>query len=351
MNKTLLFSCFLWLAASETSIAQDVERPKNVTAGCIAFYNVENLYDTLDTPNTDDFEFTPAGPNKWNTEKYKVKLDHLSEVLSQLGTELTPDGAAVIGLAEIENDNVLNDLVKESKLKKRNYNIVHFDGPDRRGVDVALLYNPKYFKVTNSKSYRLTNPEDSSFRSRDQLMVSGTFDGEPMHFIVTHWPSRRGGEKKSQPLRILAAKLSRSIVDSILKVDPNAKVIFMGDLNDDPNNVSLTKYMQAADDEKNLQPHELYNTMADNFKKGIGTLAHQDAWNLFDQMLITPQLIAKNGYSSYKYYGCKVYNKSYLMSDSGRYKGYPFRTYSGGTWTGGYSDHFPVYLFLVKEKK
>ena len=165
--------------------------------GLVGFYNLENLFDTINDPNKDDEEFLPQGANQWNTEKYLAKLHNMAYAISTIGTDWSPDGVAVLGVSEIENRTVLEDLVRQPEIKDRNYQIVHYESPDRRGVDVGLLYNPKYFKLTNSKSYRTVVPDQPDFITRDQLVVSGLFDGEMMHFIVMHWPSRYGGEKRS----------------------------------------------------------------------------------------------------------------------------------------------------------
>lgn len=323
---------------------------KQYFVSCVGFWNIENLYDTLDDPLTDDAEFLPEGKNRWNTEKYLLKLNHLSEVISQMGTEVSPDGLAILGLAEVENKSVLEDLVKTEKLKKFNYQVVHYHSPDKRGVDVALLYQSKYFKLTSSKSYTLKLENDSGFYTRDQLLVSGIFDEKPLHVIVAHWPSRRGGEAATGPKRIAAANLSRSIIDSLLAKDTDARIILMGDLNDDPINLSVKKQLKANGDKNKIGHGELFNAMEELYDNGIGTLAYNDNWNLFDQVILSPSL-AKNEYSSFSHYRSKVFNKPFVREQDGKYKGYPFRTYSGGNHTGGYSDHFAVYIILAKEKK
>lgn len=316
----------------------------------VAFWNVENFYDTINEPTKNDEEFLPNGLNRWTSERYWKKIDRLGEVISQIGTDVNPDGPAVIGLAEIENINVLNDLVKNPQISARNYKPILIEGPDRRGVDVALLYNPKYFKLTSAKSYRLSDPTDTSFASRDQLLVSGTLDGETMHFIVAHWPSRRGGEKRSRPKRELAAKLGRHIIDSLQKADPASKVIYMGDLNDDPVNASVYKHIGAYGKQTDSTGTQLYNPMYAMYKNGIGSLAYNDSWNLFDQFLITSSLLIQHQ-TGFSFHSAKVFNRPFLRQDNGNFKGYPFRTYSGGTYSGGYADHFPVYLMLKKEVK
>ena len=253
--------------------------------------------------------FTPKGKNRWTSERYKEKLVNMSKVIADLGTEITPDGLAILGVSEIENKSVLEDLVKTEKLKKRGYEIVHYDSPDLRGIDVGLIYNPTYFTVTSSRSISLRSI-DTTFYTRDQLLVSGMLNGEKTHVIVTHWPSRRGGEKRSRPRREAAADLGKIIIDSLQIIDPNAKIIYMGDLNDDPTDSSVKKHLKGVAKEENVKKDDMFNALEVYYKKGIGTLAYRDAWNLFDQILITPSLLGKD-YSSYKYYKAKIFSKTY----------------------------------------
>jgi hypothetical protein len=329
--------------------SQELDKSKQYMVSCIGFYNVENLFDTIDSPDTNDAEYLPEGDNKWTTEKYNKKLENLSEVISQLVAEITPEGPAVLGLAEVENRTVLEDLVKTEKLKPFGYDIVHYDSPDRRGVDVALLYQPRYFKVVSSNSFTLKLENDTGFYTRDQLLVTGVFDSDTMHVMVAHWPSRRGGEKKSAPLRNAAAALARSVIDSLFKINENARIIFMGDLNDDPVNESLKKYMKTNGSYNKLNNNELFNPMENLYKKGIGSLAYRDSWNLFDQVLLSPSLV-NNGYKKFGYYSARVFNKNFVCQQEGSFKGYPLRTFAGGAYTAGYSDHFAVYVVLAKEK-
>lgn len=325
---------------------------KEYLLSCIGFYNLENLFDTLIDPDPNKIlqeDFTPKGPKGWTSQRYHEKLGNMAKVISELGTDVTPDGVAILGVSEVENVTVLEDLVKEDAIKSRNYQVAHYDSPDRRGIDVGLLYNPKYFKVESSRSVSLRTI-DTTFYTRDQLLVSGYLHGEKVHVIVAHWPSRRGGEKRSRPRREAAAKLGKMIIDSIQKVEPNAKIMYMGDLNDDPTDSSVKNYLKGTAKRESLKANQMYNPWEDYYKKGIGTLAYRDTWNLFDQILLSPALTDKD-YSSYKLYKTTIYKKSYLINSSGQYKGYPYRTFAGGAYVGGYSDHFPVYLSLIKEKK
>lgn len=325
---------------------------KEYLLSCVGFYNLENLFDTLIDPDENKIlqdDFTPKGQKRWTSERYNEKLDNMAKVISELGTDVTPDGVAILGVSEVENKSVLEDLVKEEAIKGRNYQIVHYDSPDRRGIDVGFLYNPKYFKVESSRSVSLRTI-DTTFYTRNQLLVSGYLHDEKIHVIVAHWPSRSGGEKRSRPRRASAAKLGKMIIDSIQKVEPNAKIFYMGDLNDDPVDISVKDYMKGKGKIESVKKDEMYNPWESYYKKGIGTLAYRDTWNLFDQILLSPALIDKD-YSTYKLYKTTIFKKTYLINSSGQYKGYPYRTFAGGAYVGGYSDHLPVYLFLIKEKK
>lgn len=324
---------------------------KKFKVGCIAFYNLENLYDTINDPNTNDDDFTPEGSYQWNSKRYYQKLENLSQVISRIGKEYIKGGPVIMGFSEVENISVLEDLIKQDSLQASNYGIVHYDGPDKRGVDVALIYQKDDFTVTNSKSVTLSIPGRTDFFTRDQLVVAGKFDGEPLYVIVNHWPSRRGGEKKSAALRNAAADLTKSIVDSIQKIDSSAKIVIMGDLNDDPTNNSVLKHLKAKGDESEVATTELYNPMFNLFKKdGVGSLAYRDNWNLFDQIIVSGTLLGDDK-SSYKFFKAKIFNRNFLTQKEGAFSGYPFRTYVGTTYMGGYSDHFPVYIFLAREIK
>ena len=347
MNRQFAFILVL-MTFSFGFLSLNAQERQAYKVGLVGFYNLENLFDTINDPNKDDEEFLPEGGNQWNTEKYLSKLHNMAYAISTIGTDWSPDGVAVLGMSEMENRTVLEDLVAQPEIKNRNYQIVHYDSPDRRGVDVALIYNPKYFKLTSSKSYRTVVPSDPEFITRDQLLVSGLFDGEPMHFIVMHWPSRYGGEKRSMPGRVAAATLCRSIADSILREEPNAKIIMMGDFNDYPTNKTVTEHLRASGNMKNLRDGEFYNPMYDLHKKGIGTNYYRDAPGVLDQTILTPALLPTD-YSSYQLKNAMVHNKEFLKQHGGKYNGYPFRTFGSGVWMGGYSDHFPVYVILLKK--
>lgn len=342
--KRIILSVFV-LGISIFSFAQK----QDYKVAVIAFYNLENFYDTVDNPNVDDQEFLPTGPKNYNSATYWNKVDHLATVISQIGTEFTPDGPALLGVAEIENDTVLNDLVHNDRIKNRNYHFVHYDSRDLRGVDVGLLYNPKYFTVLDSRKLYVKLDEDGEvIYTRDVLWVKGIFDGDTINVFVNHWPSRRGGEERSAPRRAAAAKVDKDFIDSIQAVTPAAKIVVMGDLNDDPVSPSVKKVLGAKGKMEDVQEGGLYNPWVNMYKNGYGTLAYQDAWGLFDQIMISYSWLDKSQ-QGYFYSKASIFNKEFLVENIGKYKGYPMRTWDGNLYRGGYSDHFPTYIVMLKK--
>lgn len=321
----------------------------------VAFYNVENLFDTIRDPKINDAEYTPTGSASWTHTKYQQKLRNLSRVIAEIGTnDQQTEPPTIIGVCEVENRGVLEDLVKQPRLIGKGYGIVHYDSPDGRGIDVGLLYRKKDFVVTDTASIPLIihNVDGSGRRvyTRDQLLVSGLLDGEEMHFIVNHWPSRSGGEKRSSPYREAAGALNKKIIDSLLAINPKAKVITMGDMNDGPYNNSIKKELGAKRKKEDTKMNEVFNPFEELSRKGVGTLAYRDSWDLFDQILITGAFLDTNDkdYSTYKYWKAGVFNKPYLVQPTGQYKGYPLRNTNNEV---GFSDHFPAYIYLIKGVK
>lgn len=340
-NLAVIFLSFSFLVNSQAEKAYKIRS--------IAFYNVENLFDTENDTLIFDDDRTPDGKDKWTLERYNKKLEHISKVLSEIGSETTKTSPDIVGLCEVENLKVIEDLINHPNLQEKDYGIVHYDSPDERGIDVALLYKKEAFLPTSFSSHRLLliDNDDKRNYTRDQLVVGGLLDNEQMYFLVNHWPSRSGGEARSKPNRMAAAKLNRRIVDSIQRLDPNSRIISMGDFNDDPINDSFKKIMKTKGKEHQLEEGDFFNPMEKLFKKGVGSLAYRDKWNLFDQIYFTENLIRPED-DTYRFWKVRVFNAPYLISKKGQYKGYPFRTYAGGNYTGGYSDHFPVYLYLIK---
>jgi hypothetical protein len=317
----------------------------------VAFYNLENLFDTIRNTEINDLEYTPEGKNSWTSKKYKKKLENLSRVISEIGTgDQQKESPTILGVSEVENRGVLEDLIKTPKLVNLGYGIVHFDSPDRRGIDVALLYKKKDYIVNSTSSIPLYIYDGNGKRvyTRDQLLVSGYLDGEEMHFIVNHWPSRSGGEKRSSPYREAAGALNKKIIDSLLTINPKAKVMTMGDLNDGPYNKSVKVALGAERKKENTKPSGMFNPFEEMSKKGLGTLAYRDAWDLFDQIIMTGNFLDTNDkdYSTYKYWKAGIYQKPYMVQQTGQYKGYPLRNANNEV---GFSDHFPVYVYIIKE--
>lgn len=342
----------LFLVTSIGVLAQQ-QKGKQYKIRTVAFYNVENLFDTINDVTKND-EASPIMEMKGDRGKvYKDKIKKLASVIAQIGKDKTNTSPVLIGVAEVENRKVLEDLVNADELKSKRYGIIHYESPDRRGIDVALLYQPRYFKPVHHEAF---DPNIYSngrkVYTRNQLLVSGYLDDEMVHVIVNHWPSRRGGEAKSRPLREKAAFQNTKIIEKIKESDENPKVLIMGDFNDDPINSSFKNVLKTKSKKNNVQEGDIYNPYERMFKKGFNTGGYRDNISMFDQILVTSPLVdkGKKDFSNYKMFKAAVFNKSFLTNSKGRYKGYPFRSFSFGTYTGGYSDHYPVYMYLIKEK-
>lgn len=349
MYKKIIQSCLAIMLFCLTAFAQTKDQYK---VGLIGFYNCENFYDTINQPDVQDEEFTPDGAKHYTPFTYLDKVHNLATVISQIGTDISPDGLSMFGCAEIENETVMQDLIHQPELINRHYAIVHYDSPDLRGIDVGLIYNPKYFKVKHSEPVftPLPDEEGKHHYTRDVLYVYGEYDGEPMHVFVNHWPSRRGGEQASAPFRAIAAGVCKAKIDSITKINPDAKIVVMGDLNDDPVSPSITKVLKATGDPEKVKRGGLYNPWTVMYNSGFGTLAYNDAWNLFDQIMVTAAFLPKKQ-DGFFFKEAKIYKKDFMIQHSGQYKDYPKRTYDGNTYISGYSDHLPTYLILLKQIK
>lgn len=313
----------------------------------IGFYNLENLFDTLDDSLTVDEEFTPGGSKVWTEKLYKDKLERLSHVIHQMGVEDKSAALAVLGVCEIENRRVLEDLVNSEQIKNQYLKIVHHNSPDVRGVDVALLYQPKLFTVLKSQAIKVSLFENDSTPklTRDVLLVKGILGRQIVYILVNHWPSRRGGEA-SKPYRLIAANTVKQVTDSISRSDPDASIIIMGDFNDNPDDESLNTVLQAQSKLNNLKDGEFFNPFYKNYKGGEGSTSFDDAWNLFDQILLSKNLVTKFKSSSMKYQSHKVFKKSFMIEKYGHFKNNPKRTFSGDRYNYGYSDHFPVICYF-----
>ncbi len=314
----------------------------------LAFYNVENLFDTRNDSLTDDDERTPESPLQWTRERYERKLKNIARVLADIGRAEARRLPDLIGLCEVENRQVLEDLIRQAPLRDGDYGIVHEDSPDHRGIDVALLYRKSQFIVVEQqfRELKLRTRENLPRKTRDQLIVSGLLNGEPLYLSVNHWPSRSGGQNSTEYYRMQAAALQRAILDSLLKFDPNARFISMGDYNDNPDDPSLRYGLGTRTLRDSLPAWLSYNPMAGYYRKGAGTLAYRDQWSLFDQILFNGCWFEDAG--GYQFWKAGIYNKDYLKTPEGPFKGYPFRTYAGGNYLGGFSDHFPVFAMLIR---
>lgn len=372
MKKVLLTLTVFVLAI--VASAQSSKEKRYALYG-IAFYNVENLFDTVHDYNKNDFEYLPEGKNKWNAMKYNAKLKNISKVLSQLCTDKVPTGAAVVGVSEIENYKVLEDLLKQPALAEKGWKYVQHEGPDRRGVDCAFFYNPRLFKFESSMlvpSYALDENQpdvdlgftvdkdnkvvpnknfllgDTTHLTRGFLVMTGYLGGEKMHLIVNHWPSRAAESKVRERSGYQVYKLK----EALLKQDPESKIVIMGDMNDDPGNKSMTKELKCKSEKADVKSeHDLYNPWYNTlYKKGLGTLSYRGKWNLFDQIVFSGNLLGKDT-SKLTFFKNEIFVRDYLFQQEGRYKGTPHRTHGGGVWLNGYSDHLPTQIYLVKALK
>ncbi len=377
MRKTLLSFALLLLAfttlTSFTTRTELSQQQKRYALYGVAFYNLENLFDTIHDAGKNDFEYLPNGTMKWGKMKYEAKLHNMSRVLSELCTDKLPMGAAVIGVSEIENANVLDDLLKQPSLAKRGYKYVDVPSYDRRGVECAFFYNPRLFQMERyfcvQYNYGPTNKVDdpmlgftidnkgkvqaidhlqgdTTYITRGFLVMEGRMAGEKMFFIVNHWPSRAAGDE----VRQRAGWQVRQLKDALQKSEPGSKVVIMGDMNDDPGNKSMTEQLGCKSEIKDIKSEsDMYNPWYNTlYKVGQGTLLYNGKWNLFDQIVVSGNLIGKDR-TTLKYYQHAIFMRDYLFQQEGRYKGSPLRTHAGGVWLNGYSDHLPTQIYLVKE--
>lgn len=350
MRKNILLMTILLLVGSIYGFCQQ----KKFSVYAVGFYNQENLFDTCHDAGKNDYEYLPSGSNHWNSMKYTHKLHNMAQALADIGTDLLPQsiGCTMIGLSEVENSKVLDALTDQEPLKARGYKYCHIEGPDVRGVDCALLYNPKMFTVRNVKLVPYVyEPRDSMHKTRGFLTISGTLAGEHVTVIVNHWPSRFAGPY----YRERAGSQCRVVKDSVLRDDPKCKVIIMGDMNDDPMDKSMAEALGARREISEVKDGDMYNPWWNILaNEGKGTLAYNGSWNLFDQIVVSPSLLNRDGskdYSTLKYYKNQIFRRDYLFQTDGKYKGNPKRTSAGGVWLDGYSDHLPTVIYLIKEQK
>lgn len=300
----------------------------------LVFYNVENLFDTIDDPITNDNEFLPNAKKHWSTRKYKRKLKNIASVIHRIHSD-TNHIPFIVGLAEVENRSVLQDLINQDELRDYNFDYVHFDSRDARGIDVSLLFNKSLFEIVLSKTFPIDiQQNDLSEPTRDILCVKGLFHNNPIHVLVNHWPSRREGVNETAFKRLHLSQKLNSIVKTIYEEDSKANIIVMGDFNDNPRNDSLQNLVLN---------NNLFNPFTKLWSWNSGTLIHKRKWYLFDQILLS-----KNFKTShfFKFSSAAIFNPSFIQVQKGKFKGTPKRSYAGDKHLAGYSDHFPVYVSM-----
>lgn len=348
MMRKQLFVLSLMLMAVMAVSAQ-----KRFKTYAVGFYNQENLFDTIHDEGKKDADFLPDGKYHWDSNKYNNKLKNMAQALSDMGTTGLPDqGCAVIGLAEVENARVLNDLIRQPQLKARGYKYVHIEGPDARGIDCAMLYNPSLFTVESAHLYPYVQhlAEEPNFITRGFLAVNGKLADEPVTIIVCHLPSRFS----KAAYRIQGAEEVKALKDSLQKADKKRKFFIMGDMNDDPIDSSMHVALQAKEEISMVKKHDMYNPWYNILAKdNTGTLLYRGKWNLFDQIILSPNLLPKGKKSDYKkltYQRNEIQRMPYLFQTEGKYAGTLKRTTAGGKWLNGYSDHLPVVVYLQKKE-
>ncbi|NNK82008.1 MAG: endonuclease [Flavobacteriaceae bacterium] len=313
---------------------------KNSDYFTVAFYNLENLFDTFDDQYTNDNDFLPKSEKHWTEKRYRKKIRKLGYAISRIGRQTAKKHPTIVGLAEVENKLVIKDLLESKALKEYNYRYVHYDSPDERGIDVALIYDADVFKVMHSEVFSLNLYDEDGNRdyTRDILLVKGKLKNEKIYILVNHWPSRHSGEELTEPHRILASNKVLEIIDIIKSKDSNAKIIVMGDFNDGPYNKSVKQLVNKED---------FYNPMESLKSYTRGSVNHRLEWYLFDQILFSTNFfeIKQNSHTFSK---ANIFDSEFLKQYKGKYKGGPFRTYVGLKYKGGYSDHFPVYIHLKR---
>jgi predicted extracellular nuclease len=345
MKKFAVLSCISILLTTVIAYStQDLQKKKKSNRFRVMFYNVENLYDTENDPRIDDEEFLPGSESNWTPERLSTKLNHIAQVIETLGKEQLPD---VVGFAEVENRNVLDYLLTRTDLKKQGYSIVHYDSPDKRGIDVGLIYRTSRFSVIKSTKYPVIFPGESEKPTRDILYVKGLLPNKaPLHVLVNHWPSRSGGELETEPKRIQAAKTAKRLCDSIQFNEKNANIILVGDFNDYPGNKSMVDVLQASGDTTNLSS-ALYNLMA--WQKGGENGSHQykGEWGFLDQVILSQAIMKGDQHLKTWFSQARVFRADFLIEKNEKFNNYqPKRTYGGKKYLGGYSDHLPVYVDL-----
>lgn len=358
MKRTIYIILTLLLVCTMSVQAQDGKAQKDYVIG---FYNLENLFDIYDDPAKNDAEFLPDGANRWTEAKYNKKLSNMASVIRAMA-DANGRYHTILGVSEIENRLVLEDLVSQPEIADANYQIVHYDGPDARGVDVGLLYRPDQFTYLDSESIPFTFDSDiefamdseaqAKFRTRDILMVHGLIDGEHFAFYVAHLPSRIGG--KGSDLRSRGAEIMYNHAMRMMEKYPGIKIACMGDMNDNPTDISMAEYLHGKENPGDVTPTDFFCPFTSMLKAGYGSLAYRGEWSIYDLILVNSNLLnAPDGGFRIRPVGKKgfygvVFKRPFMITQKGQYKGYPFRTFSNGSFIGGYSDHFPTFIVISK---
>lgn len=306
----------------------------------VVSYNVENLFDTVDDPNIPDEEFLPESEKKWDNQKYQQKLNDISRVISEINPKDFPE---IVGLVEVENRTVLSDLVNTERLKKIGYDIVHEESPDFRGIDVALLFRKSEFKLIRHETLPVVFENDPEFKTRDILYVTGSARGKILHVFVNHWPSRIGGEEQTEPKRVLAASVVKAKIDRIVESEPDAAIIVMGDMNDEPANKSMDEVLGAGEPDSSSK---LVNLMYPDDKLGDGTYFYNGGWNMLDNIIVSKSVISGNDINVIDRKG-NIYRNDWMIYTNSKGDKTPNRSYVGNKYVAGVSDHFPVFFKLT----
>jgi predicted extracellular nuclease len=332
----------IWLMIAAGMVSSSCTSQKKMLRNeyTVLSYNVENLFDTADDPKIPDEEFLPQSEKKWTKERYQKKLDDLAKVISGVNPSDFPE---IVGLVEIENQSVLEDLIHTAALKSHQYAIVHEESPDYRGIDVALLYRKDAFKIEWHETLPVVFPEDTAFKTRDILHVVGKVKKNTVHVFVNHWPSRIGGDEKTEPKRVNAASVLKKKVDEIMAADPDARIIIMGDMNDEPLNKSLQETLEAKSPDSGAK---LVNLMMPDDQKGLGTYFYSGNWNMLDNLVVSNALITGKKTRVENNKG-EIYRSDWMIFTNKNGDKTPNRSYVGDKYTGGVSDHFPVYFKMI----
>jgi len=370
MRNSFVILFFTWLSIQSHLQAQSTGDPKPQVSGKkvytmpdagkrgsntirLVFYNTENLFDTFDDSLTNDNEYTPRGMRGWSYSKFQRKLINISKVFMSIGGWEAPE---IIGMCEVENRFVLYKLITDTPLNKIGYKIIHKDSPDPRGIDVAMIYRPDKFKPLMYKAIPIRFPYALNDRTRDILYVKGLVMGkDTLHIFINHWPSRSGGYAATRQKRAFVASVLRHASDSLLQVNTDARIVIMGDFNDEPTDESITKVLKARSDSTQLSPADLFNMMyrlSGNWQSGSNKFRQN--WSVIDQIIVSSALLNSRTGLSANACGAHIYDAPFLLMEDKTYFGVrPFRTYLGPRYLGGFSDHLPVYfdIYLREPQK